>query len=288
VRVLVAGASGSLGRQMLGALRRRGHAVRALARDPARLGAAARDADEVAVADAAEAGDALVRACEGVDAVFSALGGTTRFDAGPNAPFRALDVPPNANLIGAAERAGVERFGYVSLFNADRLRGLEYVDAHEEVVERLHASGLAGTVVRANGFFSVYEELLPLARRGAAAVVGGDPEQRDNPIHQADLAEACADALEAGAPEVAVGGPEVLTRREEVALAYRAVGREAEVPVLPSEDVRRTARELAPRDPRRAAMLEFLVALGDLEMVAPAHGERRLGDYLRERAAAAD
>src|SRR5688500_6281007 len=144
MKVLVAGATGHLGRELLAELRRRGHATRALTRDAAR----APDADEVAVADAAR--DPLDAAVAGVDAVFSALGGSSRVDRGPRRPFRELDTVPNLNLLRAAERAGVERFGYVTLLEADRLRGNAYVDAHEAVVEALAASPVAATIVRAN------------------------------------------------------------------------------------------------------------------------------------------
>jgi uncharacterized protein YbjT (DUF2867 family) len=107
MRVLVAGATGHLGRAVVAELRGRGHRARALGRDAAR----APDADEVAVADAAR--DPLAAAVAGVDAVLSALGGTSRVDRGPRRPFHALDTEPNLALLRAAERAGVERFAYV-------------------------------------------------------------------------------------------------------------------------------------------------------------------------------
>jgi uncharacterized protein YbjT (DUF2867 family) len=279
MRVLVAGATGHLGRALTAELRRRGHEVRALMRDAARAPAA----DEVVVADAAR--DPLGEAVAGVDVVFSALGGTSRVDRGPRRSFHELDTVPNLALLRAAEGAGAERFGYVALLRAGELRGNAYVDAHEAVVDALRASPLAATVVRANGFYSAYDELLDMARKGRARILG-DPERRSNPVHDADLAVACADALESGAEEVEVGGPEALTRREEVELANEVAGRGRAAKRMPAVVTRGAALLLRPVDPRRAAMLDFLHRVCSIDMVGPAHGERRLADYLRERAAA--
>jgi uncharacterized protein YbjT (DUF2867 family) len=282
MHVLVAGATGHLGRELVAELRRRGHRVRALVRDPAR----APQADEVAVADASH--DPLDDAVAGVDVVFSALGGSSRVDRGPRRPFRELDTVPNLNLVRAAERAGVGRFAYVALLHADKMRGNAYVDAHEEVVDALRVSPLAATIIRANGFFSVYDELLDMARKGRARIVG-DPEARSNPIHDADLAAVCADALErapadGGFEEIDVGGPETLTRREEVELVNAAAGRGPEAKRLPTAITRGGALLLRPVDPRRAATLDMAHRVCSIDMIGPAHGTRTLGEYLRTRA----
>jgi uncharacterized protein YbjT (DUF2867 family) len=149
----------------------------------------------------------------------------------------------------------------------------------------VRASPIAHTIIRANGFFSAYDEVLDLARKGRFRLIG-DPDARSNPVHDADLARACADALEAGEAERAVGGPDTLTRREEAQLAYAAVGRaDAKIGRLPNAAARGAATVLRPIDPRRSAILGFLVDVSSRDMVGPPHGSRRLGDYLRERAA---
>lgn len=288
MRALVAGASGHLGRALVAELARRGHETRALVRDAARAPA---EADEVVVCNIGEGPLPTTRwqgvrppFCTGVDVVFSVLGGTSRLDRGPRSSFHELDTVPNLDLLRAAEDAGVERFAYVTLLNADRLRGNAYVDAHEAVVDALRASPVAATIVRANGFFSAYDELLDMARRGRARIVG-DPDATSNPIHDADLAAACADAIEAEADEVAVGGPETMTRREEIELVNDAAGRGRAARRMPGPVTRGGALLLRPIDPRRAAMLDFVHRVCSIDMVAPPHGERRLAGYLAERAA---
>ncbi|CAA9536385.1 MAG: hypothetical protein AVDCRST_MAG85-4160 [uncultured Solirubrobacteraceae bacterium] len=278
--VLVAGAGGHLGRELLAELRRRGHTTRALVRDPAKLPADA--ADEVVVADAEHAD--LEPACRGADVVFSAMGASSRFDRGPRRHYRETDTKPNLRLLEAAERNGVDRFAYVTILHAEKLRGNAYIDAHEDVVDRLHDSKLAHTIIRANGFFSIYDEMLDTIEKGRYRLIG-DPDRLHNPIHDADLAAACADALENGTEEVEVGGPETLTRRQEAELAYAALG-QAGTPVrrLPTPLVRVAAAVMRPADPRRAAVADLIWRISSIDALGPAYGTRTLGDYLASRA----
>jgi uncharacterized protein YbjT (DUF2867 family) len=190
-KVLLAGATGRLGSHVRGELESRGLGVRALARDPCNL---AGEDVEVFGCDARSA-ESLRGACEGVGAVVSALGASLalRYTA-PGATYRDVDLGANLNLLAEAKRAGVRRFVYVSLYGAGGLRGLGYVDAHEEFVAALAASGIEYAVVRPTGFFYVFEEVFKMARRGRAVLVGrGDA--RTNPIHEADVARACVEAL---------------------------------------------------------------------------------------------
>jgi uncharacterized protein YbjT (DUF2867 family) len=200
--------------------------VRALVRDRRRAAAIDPPPSEIAVCDLTDERFDLAKVCSGADTVISVAGQSTLSRRLPDrGGFNEVDYRGNARLIEAAESAGVSRFLYLSVFNAERLRGLEYVNAHERVVERLRASDIETTVVRANGFFSACRELLELAAAGWRMPLFHGGGARSNPIHEADLAAACLETLESGETEVDVGGPETLTRREEAELAFAAVGR---------------------------------------------------------------
>lgn len=283
--VLVAGGTGHLGLHLLGELRRRGRHTRALVRDSARYADGNLEADVLVPGDLVSAPmAALIDACGGVEAVVSCAGAPAHFGrTGKRMRFAEVDAVGNLRLLAAAEAAGVARFGYVSILNGERLRGLGYVDAHERVADALAASPLAGTVVRANGFFSGYLEVLALARRGRALLVGKG-ERCSNPIHEADLAVALLDALEAGTAALDVGGPETFTRRQELELAFATLGAPPRIRSVPPVALRAAARAVAPFDPRLGAMLAFLPAIHEIDMVAPSHGDHRLGDFLREAA----
>src|SRR5919107_391667 len=191
-KVLLAGAVGRLGRHVRGELESRGYTVRALVRDPCNL---AGEDVEVFGSDARQV-ETLWGACEGVESVISVLGGSLALRyTPPNATYRDVDLRANLNLLAEARAARVRKFVYVSLYGAERLRGLGYVDAHEQFIQALAESGIDYAVVRPTGLFYVFEEVFKMARRGRVLLVGrGDA--RTNPIHEADVARACVEALE--------------------------------------------------------------------------------------------
>lgn len=89
--ILVIGGTGSMGREVLAALRRRDVAARALVRDPARL--ATRDGVEVCLGDLRD-GDSLRRAVEGARIVFSM------------SPHEADEIELARAVVDACEQAG--------------------------------------------------------------------------------------------------------------------------------------------------------------------------------------
>lgn len=105
--VLVAGATGGTGREVLRRAGPRVDTVRALTRSPeATADLRAAGADEVAVDDLLDPSD-LAAAVEGVDAVISAVGSTrSAVRSGP--PF--VDGAGNRALLDAAVDAGVDAF----------------------------------------------------------------------------------------------------------------------------------------------------------------------------------
>lgn len=276
-RVLVAGASGQLGRHVVSELRRRGYRVRALSRRPERL---ADLVDEIVRGDLLDPAS-LAAACDGVDGVFSCAGASMdlndlRDRRGP----LEVDWGGNRNLLAAARAAGVLRFVYVSVYGGGAMRHLAYADAHERFVDELAGSGVDHPVIRPTGFFSFFGEMVKMAQRGRGIVIGTG-EVRTNPIHEADLARVCADALAGGAREVPVGGPEALTRAEIVYAAFRALGRPPKLTRVPPGFFRAAAVVAKPLNPRLAALLAFGAEVSQVDCVAPAHGTRRLEDYFR-------
>jgi len=282
-RVLVAGASGYLGRHVVGELASRGYRTRALIRDRGK-GDLLVGADETVVVDLLDPGERLDQALDGVDIVFSAAGQPcTLRPIADRRPFGAIDYPINRALLDAALRSGAQRFAYVTVLAGPELRDLAYVAAHERFVAELAASRVEHTVIRANGFFYSYLDLLEFVRRGAA-ISFGDGKARSNPIHEADLALACVEAIEGADHEVEVGGPEAITRREEIEMAFAAVGRKPRVLRVPPALLKAVLPVFGLRDRRRAEMLDFLAAISRTDVLGAPYGHRRLRDYLVEHA----
>src|SRR5262245_51272707 len=106
--ILIAGASGHLGKSVARELKGRGVRVRAMVRRS--LAPEALGADEVVVADALDP-PSLAAAVDGVGAVFSCLGASVQPSLRHGrASYGDVDTPANCNLIAAASRGSVTRF----------------------------------------------------------------------------------------------------------------------------------------------------------------------------------
>jgi uncharacterized protein YbjT (DUF2867 family) len=278
MRVLVAGATGYLGQHITRELKRRGHHVRALARNRAKLEALGGAVDEVFTADATDKG-ALVGCCTGVDAVVSAVGLVGK--AGRQTCWE-VDRDANRNLLEEAGRAGVGRFIYSSVVRNPALEKLDLVRAKRAFEQDLRRSGIAYTIVYPNGFFSDFDEYLAMARKGRIYVFGKG-EFRINPIDGADVATAIADALTGEVEEVELGGPEVFTHEQIAAETFAAIGATPRITRIPAGLLKAglvVMRRLTPL--RVHGVMEFPLTVLTHDVLAPAVGSSRLSDYLRQ------
>lgn len=273
--VLIAGASGYLGRHLVAEYKARGWRVRALVRSTEAARRAGLDPGDVRLAPATDPAR-LSGVMDGVDLVVSALGITRQRDG---LSYRAVDFRANANLLDEALAAGVKRFAYVHVLNAECMAGVPLVDAKRAFVERLSRARIAATVVCPSGFFPDVEAILDMALSGRVWLFG-DGGKRLNPIHGADLATAMADAIDEGRDRLDIGGPDILSQRGLAELAFAAIGRPARVTGLPDALRRIALRALALAAPTGAGgpARFFLTAMG-LDMVAHPHGTRHIGDH---------
>lgn len=284
---LVAGATGSLGRLVVAELLARGETVRVLSRRPD----AARLFDGAGSGRIESArGDVLVSsslpACvDGVDAVVSCVGASLDLYAWRDRlPYSRVDRDGNLALIDAASAAGCRCFVYVSVFATPPIEPTAYVQAHRAVERALAASSLDWRIVRPTGFFGFLDELVQMARRGFAPVIG-DGRARSNPIDERDLAAVVAGAASSADRIVEAGGPDVLTRAEMALLAEKAVGRRVRIVHSPPGLWTASARALKRLQPRLSELFEFAAAVSTNDAVAPQRGRRRLEDHFREVAA---
>jgi uncharacterized protein YbjT (DUF2867 family) len=173
--VFIAGATGYLGRFLCAEYRARGWHVTALVRDRGRAGGL--EADRLVEAEATRP-ETLAGVMDGADLVVSALGITRQADG---LTYRDVDYRRNLNLLREAERAGVGRFAYVHVLNADAMRDVPLVAAKADFVDALHTSALPSTVIAPSGYFSDMGEFLSMARSGRVWLFapGTAPDQSD-------------------------------------------------------------------------------------------------------------
>lgn len=271
--VLIAGASGYLGRYLCAEYQRRGWYVTALVR--AAAGRPRIAADQLVEAEATKP-HTLTGAMTGSELVISCLGITRQTDG---LDYRDVDYQANLNLLREAERAGVERFAYVHVVNASALSHVPMVAAKSAFVEELRASAIASTVIAPTGYFSDMVDFLAMARSGRVWLFGTG-EQRINPIHGEDLAEAIADVIEAGRDWCDIGGPDLFTQVELAKLAFEALDKPARIVRLP-DALRRFVLTVLPWVPptRIHGPARFFLNAIAHDMVGEAYGRHSLGDH---------
>ena len=274
-RVLVAGATGYLGGFVVQALKAKGYRVRALSRAEAKLAPVADHVDEAFVGEVTRP-ESLAGVCDGIDIVFSSIGITRQKDG---LTYEAVDYRGNMNLLAVAEKAGVSKFAYVHVLNADKLRHLAGIRAKQAFVDELERSRLEPIVICPTGFFSDMAEFLEMARKGRVFLFG-DGSNRINPIHGADLAEGCIEAIENGARRVDIGGPEVMTYAQIAELALAALDKPAKISRMPNWAVKSFVNCLRwlTSEPTYGPV-EFLASVMMMDVVGEPYGRRRLADF---------
>lgn len=282
-RVLVAGATGYLGKYVVQAFKQRGYFVRVLTRSRERLAERGpftapalteADYDEVFVGEVSQA-DSLLGAMDGIDLVFSSVGISRQRDG---LTFEQVDYQCNRNLVDLAVEAGVKRFVYVSMQGADNIMQLAITQAHEKVVAALRESGMEYRIVRPCGYFSDMGVLLDMAQRGRSFLVG-EGTNLMNPIHGRDLARVCVETAEGDELEVEAGGPDIMTQREAAELAFEVVGSPAKITVVPMWLARGLARCIALLSTQFGDLAEFIVTAGEIDGVGPKRGTITLRSY---------
>lgn len=278
-RIVVAGATGYLGRHVAQALHADGWRVRALKRPNSSLGEAEATCDEVFVGEATRP-ETLQGLFANADAAFSSVG-IRHFRRRPT--YDEVDRQANLNLAEAAEQAGVRQFGFVSVLDGATLRHASpLIEARETVVDRLHASPMHAVILRPTGFFNDMAEMFNMARKGRIWLIGSGTT-RINPIHGADLADVAVEAFREGhaSTERTIGGPEVFTQQDIATLAATVLQRPVRISHAPAWLLTGAASMVSLWNQNAGALLKMFAQLGVHDAVGDRVGTHRLGPYFR-------
>lgn len=285
-RVLVAGATGYLGRFVAQEFKQQGWWVRALARNPDKLRSRgpflepAIDGlvDDVFVGQATVPGT-LHGVCDGIDVVFSSIGLTRQHD---KLSYMQVDYQANRNLLDAALAAGsVRKFIFVHSFGAQRLPFLPAFQAKQKFVDELQASRLDRAIVCPNGFFNDMTAFLRMAQRGTVWLIG-DGQAHLNPIHGADLARACVDAAGPSLEEIPIGGPLLYSYEEIAELAFAVLHKPSRIRYFPAWLAKSMLPLVGMFSARYYTLAAGITALTQQDMLAPPCGTHTLREYYEQ------
>jgi uncharacterized protein YbjT (DUF2867 family) len=180
MKVLVAGATGTVGGEIVKALLQRGARVRALTRKQPKPGTFP-GAVEIAIGDLTDP-VSVAEAIKGVDALFLLIGNV------PDEFTQALTA------YGLAKKAGLMHVTYLSVFNADQFLEVPHFAAKAAVEEAIRAGGVPYTILRP-GYFVQNERRLKAVLTGPGIYPVPAGNQGLAAVDVRDIAEAAAKSL---------------------------------------------------------------------------------------------
>ena len=257
--ILIVGATGVLGRQVVARLLARGARVRALVRDPARAASLAAAGVECVEGDLIDP-RSLARACAGTERVLAAA--HALLGRGRHASERVDDAGHRA-LIAAARAAGVRRFVYLSAYGAAPDHPIDFWRTKHAVEQALEASGLDAVVLRPTAFMEQHVHEFngrTVLAKGKAQLVGAGSKPR-NFVAAADVAAFAVRALLEDPPpfrRLDIGGPGHHSNADVAALYARAAGIEPRAAHLPAALVSALAAAVRPLHPGAARVMRLL------------------------------
>jgi len=273
--ILLAGATGYLGSYVLNALIKKQNQVVAIVRNPDKLLNTSENYLEIKQAEVTKP-KTLRDVCKGIDIVISTVGITRQKD-GLN--YMDVDYQANMNLLEEAKKAGVKHFVYISAINGNTYRNLKIFEAKEKFVDALKSSGLNYTIVRPNGFFSDMKDIFQMAKSGRVYLFGSG-NQKFNPIHGKDLADAIVNSLDTNTKEFTIGGPDILSLNDISKLAFKALNKPVKITHFPDCLRKLTIWSLRTFTPVKTyGPIEFFLTLMAKDNIAPTYGKYHLDDF---------
>lgn len=223
---LVTGATGYIGGRLVPPLLDRGHAVRALARNPDKLAHAAwRDRVEVARGDLADP-DSLSEAFDGIDVVYYLV-----HSMGTSKDFVAAEAESARNVVAAAQATGVKRLVYLGGLHPPGADLSPHLRSRVAVGEVLLDSGIETVVLQAgivigSGSAS-FEMMRHITNRLPAMTTPKWVHNKIQPIAIDDVLYYLGEAATAAIPTSRtwdIGGPDALEYGDAMQVYAREAG----------------------------------------------------------------
>lgn len=219
MKVVLAGAFGKLGTDILIELCKQGHEVVALDLVTKELEGYNFSAKKIDVTKP----ETLEGTMEGADTVISTVGLTgtsatiTNYD---------IDLNGNINLLNEAKKAGVKNFVYISVIKAESAPDVPMLHAKYLFEEELKKSGLNYVIHRPTGYFyDIAKVFMPMIEKGEVTLLGKKAVSA-NVIDTPDFAEFIVAHMTDEKKMYNIGGKETYTYEELANLFFKAAGKE--------------------------------------------------------------
>ena len=219
MKVVLAGAYGNLGTDILRRLVKDNHEVIALDLAERDLGITGNVTfKKIDVTNP----ETLVGVCDGADVVISTVGLTKTSATLTN---YQIDYKGNLNLLNEAKKAGVKHFAYTSVIKAEKGPKVPMVNAKYMFEEELKKSGLTYAIYRPTGYFyDIVKVFKPMIEKGEVTLLGKKPVYA-NVISTEDLADFIVLHMMDENKMYGIGGKETYSYEEIANLCFEAAGK---------------------------------------------------------------
>ncbi|MFQ5656745.1 MAG: SDR family oxidoreductase [Candidatus Methylomirabilales bacterium] len=264
--ILVAGATGRVGSQVVEQLRRQGRPVRALVRSEVKAKPLREAGVEIALGDITKR-STLEAACQGVKTVISMV---TSLNPAMGQIYNpeTIEEGGHQDLLQVARRSGVSHVMYLSAIDVEHPEAPRQFRVKRLVEQVVMGSGVPYTILRPSGFMENLLPMLPAIRRFGVAPLPGKGTVRISYIAVEDVARAAVQAVdrpEAQGAVIEYGGPDDLTNRQCAEIAAKVFGRSVRVVPIPLalfHLVGRLAQPLSPGLREFFAIMDFVDRYG--------------------------
>ena len=223
MKIVLAGAFGNLGAEILKKLCADGHEV--VAADLKEGSVAGTEGKYTFAPIDAPKPETLNGVCDGADLVISTVGLT---GASTKVTAYDIDFQGNMNILAAAKAAGVKSFTYISVISCDQ-KGAEKVPMlHAKYLfeQELVKSGMTYVIHRPTGYFyDIAKVFKPYVDKGEMQLLKGYGSVKANVVDCPDFAAFIVDHMQDENALYNVGGKETYTYEQMAAMCFEAAGK---------------------------------------------------------------
>jgi len=277
MKVVLAGAFGKLGSDVLRSLINQGHEVLA-------IDLFTKDIEDLEGKYIKKEVDVtkpeqLKGLMKGYEAVISTVGLTRQATTQTNYD---IDYQGNLNLLNEALSSGVKQFGYVSVLKADKARDIAMLDAKAMMEEELKKSGIQYVIFRPTGYFyDIVKVFKPMVEKGKVTLLG-KKENYCNVIDTPDLADFIVEHMNDNNKTWDIGGKETYSYTQIAEMMFEANNKEVKISRAPTWlfDVLAWRNR---KNPGKQSLIKFSKWTLTEPMVADTcYGEHSFKEYIKE------